>query len=91
MNGLLLALGLVLLGAVLVVAPAEGGPAVLITVPLIAVVAVAISRLEDRKFLLRVFIAGLLVRVALGTVIYVFHWQTFFGGDAITYDFLGDS
>jgi len=91
LNGLLLALGLVLLGAVLVVAPAEGGPAVLITVPLIAVVAVAISRLEDRKFLLRVFIAGLLVRVALGTVIYVFHWQTFFGGDAITYDFLGDS
>lgn len=91
MNGLLLALGLVLLGAVLVVAPADGGPAVLMTVPLIAIVAVAISRLEDRKFLLRVFVGGLLVRVALGTVIYIFHWQTFFGGDAITYDFLGDS
>jgi hypothetical protein len=90
-NGLLLALGLALLVVILVVAPADGGTAVLITVPLIGLVAVAISQVEDRKFLLRVFAAGLFVRVALGTAIYIFHWQSFFGGDAITYDFLGDS
>ncbi|MFN2512111.1 MAG: glycosyltransferase family 39 protein [Pyrinomonadaceae bacterium] len=40
-------------------------------------------------FLLKVFLAALLVRMALGTAIFAFHGQEFFGGDANTYDFYG--
>lgn len=90
MNGLLLTIALLLLGLVLVMAPAEGGPATLICLPLIAVVMVGILRLEDRKFLLRLFVVAFLIRVAIGTAIYLFHWQEFFGGDAITFDYVGD-
>lgn len=43
----------------------------------------------DGPFLLRLFIAALLVRILLGTVIFVFKGQEFFGGDALTYDFYG--
>jgi len=45
----------------------------------------------DRQFLLRLFIAALLVRMALATAIFVFRLQDFFGGDAITYDFFGQA
>ncbi len=43
----------------------------------------------DGSFLLRLFIAALLIRMVLGTVIFVFKGQNFFGGDATTYDFYG--
>src|SRR5258705_13518475 len=43
----------------------------------------------DGKFLLRLFVAALLVRMALGTAIFVLHGQEFFGGDAVTYDYFG--
>jgi Dolichyl-phosphate-mannose-protein mannosyltransferase len=90
-NGLLLALALALFGLVLVVAPVDGGPAALISLPVLAAGAFGIYQLEDRKFLMRVFIAGFLARVVMGTIIYVFHWQNFFGGDAVTYDSLGNA
>src|SRR5258705_7523233 len=45
----------------------------------------------DGKFLLRLFVAALLVRMTLGTAIFVFHSQEFFGGDALTYDFFGQA
>src|SRR6266849_6507622 len=77
---------------ILVVAPADGGAATLITLPLVALAGFMIFRIkEDRKFLLRLFVAALLMRVLLGTLIYVFHLQEFFGGDAFTYDFFGDA
>ena len=40
-------------------------------------------------FLFKIFIAALLIRMLLGTAIFVFHGQDFFGGDAITYDQVG--
>jgi dolichyl-phosphate-mannose-protein mannosyltransferase len=43
----------------------------------------------DGPFLLRLFIGALLLRLVVGTAIYVFRGQDFFGGDAITYDFFG--
>jgi hypothetical protein len=43
----------------------------------------------DGPFLLRLFMAALLVRFILATAIFVFRGQDFFGGDAITYDFYG--
>jgi hypothetical protein len=40
-------------------------------------------------YLLRLFLLALLVRVLIGTAIFVFNGQEFFGGDAWTYDFFG--
>src|SRR5712691_5869109 len=75
---------------ILVVAPPDGPSATLLILPLVALVAFMIFRIkDDRKFLLRLFFAALLARVFLGTLIYVFHLQEFFGGDAFTYDFFG--
>ncbi|HJZ80287.1 MAG TPA: glycosyltransferase family 39 protein [Pyrinomonadaceae bacterium] len=92
MNAVLLALGLAIFGFVMAVAPTEGGPAALLMLPLVAIVCALIYRLHtDRKFLLRLFVSGLLIRVLIGTLIYFFHWQVFFGGDAISYDFFGNA
>jgi len=90
MNALLLAVALLVLAAIFIIAPADGGPAALMTLPLVAAVTFAIYRLkDDRKFLVRLFLSAFLIRVLIGTCIYAFHWQGFFGGDAVTYDFLG--
>ena len=43
----------------------------------------------DGPFLLRLFVAALLVRMIVGTAIFVFRGQDFFGGEAITYDYYG--
>jgi 4-amino-4-deoxy-L-arabinose transferase-like glycosyltransferase len=91
LNALLLAISLALLVTILVLAPSDGGPAILICLPLLAAALYGIHQLEDRRFLSRLFIGAFLVRVVIGTAIYVFHGQTYFGGDAVTYDFLGDS
>jgi hypothetical protein len=40
-------------------------------------------------FLLKIFVAALLVRLIVGGLIFALHGQDFFGGDAVTYDFLG--
>ncbi len=90
MNGLLLALSLMMFAAVLMVAPADGAPATLFALPLAALAAWAIFQIKsDRRFLFRLFISAVLVRILVGTLIYVFHLQEFFGGDALTYDFFG--
>lgn len=49
------------------------------------------KREVDGTFLLRLFVAGLLVRIIVGTAIFVFRGQDFFGGDALTYDFYGSA
>ncbi|MGH9943687.1 MAG: glycosyltransferase family 39 protein [Pyrinomonadaceae bacterium] len=40
----------------------------------------------ERAFLLQILVVGILLRVFIGLMIYVFDLQTFFGGDALTYD-----
>src|SRR5687768_1504646 len=45
----------------------------------------------ERSFLLKLFTAALLIRMILGTAIFVFKGQDFFGGDALTYDFYGNA
>jgi hypothetical protein len=92
MNAFLMALALATLGMVFVLAPNDGGPAIILMLPLVAIVSFMIFRLEhDRQFVLRVFLSAVLVRVFVGTLINVFHLQAFFGGDALTYDFVGNS
>ena len=51
----------------------------------------AYKREIDGRFLLRLFVAGLLARMIVGTAIFVFRGQDFFGGDALTYDFFGNA
>ena len=46
---------------------------------------------DDSVFLVRVFIFAVLVRMMLGVLIFVFNLQDFFGGDAYTYDFFGET
>ena len=43
----------------------------------------------DGRFLLRLFVGALLVRMIIGLAIFTFKGQNFFGGDAITYDYYG--
>lgn len=89
MNALLAALALILGTAV--AAAVTGGPGAVVLCAAAAFLAgLAIARAGDQKrFLLQIFVAGLLVRVVVGTVIFTMSLQEFFGGDALTYDALG--
>lgn len=92
MNALLMAAALAILAVVFMMAPNEGGPAIMLILPLVAIISLMIHRLDnDRRFLLRLFLGAVLVRVFVGTLIYVFHLQAFFGGDALTFDFFGNA
>jgi hypothetical protein len=68
----------------------DTGRAVLLCAVLSVIAAYVIMRQpEHGQFLVRLFALGVLIRVLLGTAIFVFRGQEFFGGDALTYDFLG--
>jgi hypothetical protein len=63
--------------------------AVLLCSALAALAGWFVSRAEYGPFLLKLFVAGVLLRVLIGVAIFVFNGQVFFGGDANTYDFFG--
>src|SRR5215469_10832667 len=46
---------------------------------------------QDKEFLLKAFLAALLLRWIVGSIIYYKGWQAFFGGDAETYDAFGNA
>src|SRR6185295_7149859 len=46
---------------------------------------------DEKTFLLRMFMIGLMVRILLAAVINLGHMEEFFGGDANTYDIFGRS
>jgi hypothetical protein len=90
MNALLAALTVALAVAVALAVP--GGAAALLLCAAFALCAgLLLSRGggEQRLFLLRVFVAGLLLRMSVGVAINGFDLQEFFGGDALTYDYVG--
>ncbi len=92
MNGVLAALALIVFVGVIVVVPDHSGAAAaLVICAVIAVPAsLAIFKVKlEKQFLFQLFIAGLLIRMVVGTVINVLELQDFFGGDALTYDFVG--
>jgi len=73
-----------------VITAGDTGRAVLLCAALAALAGLFSYRQgPNGPFLLKVFIAALLVRMILGTTIFVFHGQEFFGGDANTYDLFG--
>jgi hypothetical protein len=47
------------------------------------------KRESHGPFLVRLLVAGLLVRMLVAVAIFTFRGQDFFGGDAVTYDFYG--
>ncbi len=90
MNSVLAALALIVAVGVIVVVPDHSGAAaaLVICVLLALPAAVLIFRTKiESLFLVKLFIAGLLIRVVVGTLINVFALQDFFGGDAYTYDY----
>ena len=90
MNGLLALLLLALGVSISVFVPIYGASAVLAGSVSAVFAAFMIYRAGgEREFLLRVFAGALIVRVVIGTVIFVLGLQDFFGGDALTYDELG--
>lgn len=92
MNGILTALAFCVFAMIwlLVPEPVQGAGAFLACGVLAGIAGLIISRAEtDKKFLLNLFVGGLLVRVFVGTLIYSFRLQEFFGGDAFTYDTFG--
>src|SRR5205085_11762672 len=92
MNALLAALSVALAAAVALTVPG-GASAVLhcACAALLSGVIIAKAGERERRFLLQVFVGGLLVRVAVGTLINAFRLQEFFGGDATTYDLFGNA
>jgi len=90
MNSVLAVLTFATFVIVLVVAPADGGTAMMLALPVAAIAAWMISQFKvEERFLFQLFTMAVLVRILVGTRIYVFQMQTFFGGDASTYDYFG--
>jgi 4-amino-4-deoxy-L-arabinose transferase-like glycosyltransferase len=90
MNAFLAASSLAVVLVVLVLAPGFAPAAIALCAACALITGFAISRLKvDKEFLVRLFVAGLLVRMTVGAIIFNFHLQEFFGGDAFTYDYLG--
>lgn len=105
MNALLTLLYLVLCSVIVVFVPSIVAPyvgdygvvttvdtakAVLLCTALAALVGFySYKQGAEGPFLLKLFLAALLVRMILGTAIFMFRGQEFFGGDAVTYDFYG--
>lgn len=92
MNVLLLLLTLIIGGGIVFLAPgyAPGALAVCaaVSVPTIFILA---RGGEERVFLMRIFILGVLIRLIVGTIIFRGHYEEFFGGDANTYHIFGES
>src|ERR1700738_4883916 len=90
MNALLVVLTLLISGGIIFVAPAEAPGALAICAAIALPAVIILTRGgSERTFLLRLFVIGLLIRLLVGTVVYVAHFEDFFGGDANTYDTFG--
>jgi Dolichyl-phosphate-mannose-protein mannosyltransferase len=90
MNALLALFALILTAGILIIMPETGAPALLVGAVAAGIAGLLFSRTgENSRFLLRVFVGALLIRVLIGAIIYAFHLQDFFGGDANTYDYYG--
>jgi hypothetical protein len=90
MNGLLLLIGLALCVGIAVFLPGFGAAAIVVCIGPALVAGFLVSRVEqDKVFLVRLFFAALLLRMAVGALIFAFDLQSFFGGDAFQYDLFG--
>ncbi|HEY0726647.1 MAG TPA: glycosyltransferase family 39 protein [Pyrinomonadaceae bacterium] len=92
MNTLIIVLGLLLCGGVVWFLPNLGpGALVLCAVVSLPTLFVVIRKHEERTFLLRLFVIAVMCRIVLATGIQIGGMESFFGGDANTYDIFGKS
>jgi hypothetical protein len=90
MKALLALLTLAVPLGIAIMLPENGPTAALVAAVVGGVAALLIRRIEgEGDFLVQLFVAGLLLRMVTGTFIFAAGLQEFFGGDAITYDGLG--
>src|SRR5437870_10621573 len=70
--------------------PTDGVTALMLALPVAAGIGLVVSKIEeDHAFLVRLFIAAIMVRIFVGSAIYYFNQTAFFGGDANTFDIFG--
>ena len=90
MNALLVVLTLLVSGAIMFMAPAQAPGALVVCAAIsLLIIIILVRGGPERTFLLRLFLIGLLIRLLVGIVIFVGHYEDFFGGDANTYDQFG--
>ena len=92
MNIVLIALVVLVCGGSIFLRPSEAPAALAMCALAASPTLILLARTpEQRTFLMRLFVLALVVRIVLALVIYVGHWEEFFGGDANTYDVFGQS
>src|SRR5436305_13909673 len=92
MNALLALLALALSVSIALIFSPDGPAAVVVCAALASATGLVISRYgAHARFLVHVFVAAVMFRVMVGSMIYYFNLQDFFGGDAYTYDYLGST
>jgi hypothetical protein len=92
MNALIIGLLLAISGALVWLQPNMGPGALVMCAVVSAPTILILARTHDQKtFLFRLFLVGVMVRIVLASVIYMGHMEEFFGGDANTYDIFGQS
>lgn len=90
MNALLIILALGIGIGVCVISPSDGPLAILTCLPVALVAGFIISRVQEHaQFLLRLFVGAFLIRMLIGTLIYVSGQTGFFGSDSASYDVYG--
>src|SRR6266568_9256795 len=90
MNAVLTLLMLLVCSGIVFLSPSKAPAALVLTAALAGISVILINRLDyERKFLLQLFMGGLMVRLIIGTIIFIYNLQEFFGGDADTYDLNG--
>lgn len=90
MNAVLTVLIILLCGVAAFVIPEDGPPAVALGLVVGVIAGLAIWRFEKKNEpLLQLYVGALAVRILVATLICFFELQTFFGGDADTYDGYG--
>ena len=92
MNALIICLVLIVFGGTIFLVPEQAPPALIFCIlTSLPALIILVKSDVDRTFLLRVFVLGVLIRIFVGTIIFAGHYEDFFGGDANTYDFYGQS
>src|SRR5438270_7608277 len=68
------------------------GAAALLVVLVTGLVAIGLIRhfSDEKQYLTKIFLLGLLLRLAFGIFVHWFDLHAFFGGDALTYDYKGN-
>lgn len=92
MNTLIIVFTLLMCVGVIWFVPSQGpGALAICSVVSLPALFILVRTHEDRRFLLRLFVIALLVRIAVATFILLGDMEAFFGGDAHTYDIFGKS